>query len=933
MVNFRCLALAVLLMCLARSKRASAERLKPVQFRFTFRAFQPQHCMTKEYFSQYCKQQDFRKLARLQKRFCLRKPYMNGHPDFGPMDSCQIDVPTGPRQIVARELQYDESGLGKPVYCNNDTLQSIFKTGKGFLCGKRFKQANGRRLYPYTTGKDRFDEWYRDVLGVNKRVGVSLQFLEDTIVSDEDGEGYFEGRFRQNHSSIVTVFDSNDSRFYKTKPGFFPLDGFTVANGGESTEPLEFQTVWPKWKHAFDHKFSFTTEFHSVFTYYGGEVFKFKGDDDVYVYINGLLELDLGGRHEAHTGYIFLDKLMYSTLIVNETYTIDLFHAERLHPRSNFAIASTLVAPMSIGDIGLTGFDWHGGNESEFAFLGSIPTQDQGVNTSLHMLDITDLSHQEEVGYVLLQRKLLVNKGFIVKIGVSISSAGCSGFTVLLQNGEVANLPLTGRDLRISEFDGVGSAQGETSLGLTLDLCKNWVKPVFNPSSCEQEIRLHTNGQTKTFVARSSIVGKLADGRVHNFVLSYSAATEYLEVFIDDSLYMLQTKFKASDYLGTAAANVGISIFQDSIVPVESKLFEDVKVELHSFKVVVAEFRTSHMFTTMDIVVLSTLAALMLLTLCTTICSNRRAILRSLHSSVAFVEDTIAIFLLVEKACELCPGMPSTELFLIFLGVELLFQIVPHITRHSPSLRFCACGGIETMQLFLFLNLLEDTVNSDSSDIFVVCVLMQIGLLGLETIRKVLNNFKEKQKGKEGLHPLEKDKCCGVLDKAIVYRTCSDCIGTLVLSALPLATVFVYPRTSTFQEKWFQILVAKNLWYRGVVIDSMVENLSDEEYSNYGCLWSSEGRVQLRKEWRAWAYKEQVLATSSVGHTLLVHLVSAMLAIMHLAGEPPVIEVVFSSIIVLAIPSALLYACNVWKIIRVPDVGLMDIKVTTDEPL
>ena len=899
--------------------------IRPVRFRFTFRSFQPQICMTTEYFRMYCKSHNSTSLRyqQFQRNHCLPEPVMSGHPDFDPFYACKVFASDSPQQIVRPHLHYEESGLGKPVYCNNHTWASMNETGEGFLCGRSSVRQDGERHYHLTTGKDRFDEWYRDVPGVNKRVGLALTFYEyedASLNSDIAIMG------RRNESSLLTRYDSLDPVFNEREDGFFPLDDFTMDNGGASADPLKFQTVWPITSNWYEHKFSFTTEFHSVFTYFGGEVFQFTGDDDVYVFINGFLELDLGGRHSAMTEYIFLDSLKYSTLKVNETYTIDLFHAERARYESNFAIISTLVAPMAISDIGITGFDWPGSNEADFAFIGSLPTRGYTNNDSLVLLDTRSSSDMAEVGYVLLQRKLLVNNGFIIEIGVSITGTGSSGFTILLLNGDIANLPLTGRESRETEFDGVGVAQGEKSLGLTLDLCRNKRKPVLSTSTCEQEIRLHVNGQTESYIARSPIIGRLADNRVHTMVISYSAGTQFLEVFIDDSLYMLQTKFQASSYLGTEPTTVGISIYQDSIVPTASESFQDVAVKLHSFKVVVAEFRQNELFGTVDIIVITLVGFSMLLLICTTLRSDSKAIWRSLHSSVAFFEDGTAIFLLVEKACELCPGTPSTSLFLIFFCVEIVFQVVPHVTRRSPIFRFLTYTAIEVVQLFLFLNLLNDTVNTESAEIFMVCAGIQTFLVGFETINRMcfdkdkltLNNVDSENV--EDLKPTSTDvKPYSITDEPVFRRICNDCASTFALSALPLLTVFIYPRTSAFQEKWYQILVAQNMWYRTVVIDSMVESLSEEEYLNAGCIWNAEGRAQLREEWKEWAKKELTLAFISVGHTVCLHVFSANLAITHLESNPPGYEAASCYVTIMGIPYTLGYAYHVWRMTREHD--------------
>ena len=71
---------------------------------------------------------------------------------------------------------------------------------------------------------------------------------------------------------------------------FFPLDGKGWGNTtGQS------------------HNFHFTSEVRYWFEYRGGEKLEFTGDDDVFVYINKKLAVDLGGVHGALTGSVVLD--------------------------------------------------------------------------------------------------------------------------------------------------------------------------------------------------------------------------------------------------------------------------------------------------------------------------------------------------------------------------------------------------------------------------------------------------------------------------------------------------------------------------------------------------------------------------------------------------------------------------------------------------
>jgi fibro-slime domain-containing protein len=147
-----------------------------------------------------------------------------------------------------------------------------------------------------TTGKEQYDQWYRNVDGINKPYFIDFYLVPN--------------------GADVYTFQSL---------GFFPLDSRGWGNEGVP------------------HNFDFTTEVHTEFVYRGGETFSFSGDDDLWVFVDGKLALDLGGPHSSLTGTIRLDTIAASfALARGQQYHLDLFHAERHRDESNFRIDTNI---------------------------------------------------------------------------------------------------------------------------------------------------------------------------------------------------------------------------------------------------------------------------------------------------------------------------------------------------------------------------------------------------------------------------------------------------------------------------------------------------------------------------------------------------------------------------------------------------------------
>jgi fibro-slime domain-containing protein len=259
-------------------------------------------------------------------------------------DTVNTDFPGSTCNLTTGLLDSELNDQAKPVFVGNSCIKSAATFSQWYTDNDFNKTMPGNIvLFQSADGSfvNRLDDEGRQFIAPSAQATDTTQ----PCTTDE----CLPCRYVPTQTCEKLVMDGN--------PMFFPLDGFEGAWPDariEAQVPQQvygadgwpLQSAWDYWPEGYElapqHNFLFSSEVQYWFRYdaAANATLEFVGDDDMWVFVNGHLAVDLGGVHTPEAGSVTLNAQNATRfgLTDGQVYPIKMFHAERKAPGSSFRL-------------------------------------------------------------------------------------------------------------------------------------------------------------------------------------------------------------------------------------------------------------------------------------------------------------------------------------------------------------------------------------------------------------------------------------------------------------------------------------------------------------------------------------------------------------------------------------------------------------------
>ncbi len=231
-------------------------------------------------------------------------------------------VPTVRSAYTGEKGMCEITFLAATVY-DFDTSHPNFEEGSGSSCGLV------KGMVAPTLGPDR-----KPLPGPNHCRQGNTRIVDDFLATQ-----WFRPVSSVNASTCRDIplgLDSLNGNYKYDNTSYFPIDDFTHLADGT---PNPRRQMFSGGSDNKPHNFHYCLESHGEFDYKKGQRFSFRGDDDVWFFIDNRLAVDLGGVHNPESASVLLDTMR---LVEGRTYNFDFFYCERQTTGANMRIETSM---------------------------------------------------------------------------------------------------------------------------------------------------------------------------------------------------------------------------------------------------------------------------------------------------------------------------------------------------------------------------------------------------------------------------------------------------------------------------------------------------------------------------------------------------------------------------------------------------------------
>lgn len=395
--------------------------------------------------------------------------------------------------------------------------------------------------------------------------GMKVDAYDRLILTENNGVYSFDAANKKSNydTESRSIYEDDTARSLQ----FYPIDGLGYdAILGDTTDktdsPYEkdengnLTTVRPE-----DPNGSYTLRGEAQFVYQDNLYFEFSGDDDVYMYVNGVLALDLGGAHGICTKRVNLkDVATKCHLTPGEVATFTFFYMERNSDASNFKIETNMELVQRDIAVQKKAYDTNYANEipsnmsvptgTTIAYDLILTNKSNSVMNQIKFTDTDDCEATVSFGYDVSAPQIAA--GTVTKANGSVTLGQLDSYVIYVTEGEneseVANTRQT-----LTSLDALSKAVAEAKLLPGQSLHVRFLTATFDVNS--STILSYRN----TVAATASVGGTSLSDTASHELYSYNANDTGRTYVVDFGLPL-----KITNIFSVNANNIGDVKLSDS---------------------------------------------------------------------------------------------------------------------------------------------------------------------------------------------------------------------------------------------------------------------------------------------------------------------------------------------------------------------------------